>query len=136
MALANKKQVEEMADKLTESADSIHERLMKAIRDKEIDQPNAQSIFQDEAILRQRANGLYIDAANSVITDLKQSQTSVIALVDTANKKIKRIRDITKFIDLIADLLVLASAVYAAKPSPIITALQEVKSDIEAIGGE
>jgi hypothetical protein len=133
MALTNKEQVEALADNLTECAGSIHDRLKKAIKNKEIDQSTAQSIFQDEAILRQRANSLYIDAANRVVVDLAESQKSVMALIDTAKNTIRTIEDLARFIDLIADLLVLAAAVYAAKPAPILAALKEVKADIDAL---
>jgi hypothetical protein len=133
MALANKEQVEALADNITECADSIRVRLKKAIKNKEIDQSAAQSIFQDEAILRQRANSLYIDAANRVVVDLAESQKSVMALIDTAKNTIRTIEDLARFIDLIADLLVLAAAVYAAKPAPILAALKEVKADIDAL---
>lgn len=67
MALATQQQVEALADEITECADSIHTRLMQAIKNKEIDQSAAQSIFQDETILRQRANSLYLDAAICVV---------------------------------------------------------------------
>lgn len=133
MALANQKQVEDLADKLSECADSIHVRLMKAIKNKEIDQYTAQLIFQDEAILRQRANSLYIDAANCIVDGLSQSQKSIIDLIDTAKDKIRTIKKIAGFMDFIADLLVLAAAAYAAKPAPILAALEEIKKDIEAL---
>lgn len=133
MSLSNQKQVEALADNMIQSANSIHDRLMKAIRNKEIDQNIAQMIFQDESSLRQRANGLYIDAANCVVEGLSESQKSIINLIDTANEKIKTIKNIENFIDLIADLLVLATAAYAAKPSPILAALKEVKDDLEAL---
>lgn len=133
MALANQKQVEYLADKISECADSIHVRLMKAIKNKEIDQYTAQLIFQDEAILRQRANSLYIDAANCIVDGLSQSQKSIIDLIDTAKDKIRTIKKIAGFMDFIADLLVLAAAAYAAKPAPILAALEEIKKDIEAL---
>jgi hypothetical protein len=133
MALANQKQVEALADNLTQCADSIHERLKKAIKNKEIDQYTAQSIFQDEAILRQRANSLYIDAANCVVADLADSQKDVMTLIDTAKETVKTIEGIARFIDLIADLLVLAAAAYAAKPGPILAAFKEVKNDVDAL---
>jgi hypothetical protein len=133
MALANKEQVEALADNITECADSIRVRLKKAIKNKEIDQSTAQSIFQDEAILRQRANSLYIDAANRVVEDLGESQKNVMVLIDTAKETIRTIEDTARFIDLIADLLVLAAAVYAAKPAPILAALKEVKKDVDAL---
>jgi len=133
MALANQKQVENLADKISECADSIHVRLMKAIKNKEIDQYTAQSIFQDEAMLRQRASSLYIDAVNCVVDGLSESQKSIIDLIDTAKDKIKTIKKIAGFIDFIADLLVLAAAAYAAKPAPILAALQEVKKDVDTL---
>jgi len=92
MALANQKQVEDIADKLSECADSIHVRLMKAIKNKEIDQYTAQLIFQDEAMLRQRANSLYIDAVNCIVDGLSQSQKSIMELIDAAKDKIKTIK--------------------------------------------
>jgi hypothetical protein len=133
MALSDQKQVEAFADNLTQCADSIHERLKKAIKNKEIDQYTAQSIFQDESILRQRANSLYIDAANHVVVDLRDPQKDVTVLIDTAKATIRTIDNIARFIDLIADLLVLASAAYAAKPAPILAALKEVKEDVDAL---
>lgn len=136
MALANQKQVEALADNITGCADSIHDRLMKAIKNKEVDQNTAQLIFQDEGSLRQRANGLYIDAANCVVDGLSESQKSIIGLIETAKEKIKTIKKIAGFIDLIADLLVLAAAAYAAKPAPILAALKEVKEDVDALSKE
>lgn len=133
MALANQQQVEALADEITECADSIHARLMQAIKNKEIDQSTAQSIFQDEAILRQRAGSLYLDAAKCVIDGLAESQEEMLSLIDAAKKKIKTISRIASFIDLIADLLVLAAAAYAAKPAPILAALKEVKEDVAAL---
>jgi len=133
MALANQEQVEALADNITKCADSIHDRLKKAIKNKEIDQYTAQTIFQDEATMRQHADSLYIDAANCVVEDLAESQKSVMALIDTAKEIIKTIENIAHFIDLIADLLVLAAAAYAAKPAPILAALKEVKDDVDAL---
>jgi hypothetical protein len=59
MALANSKQIEALADSLTSCADSIHGRLMKAIKAKELSLSEAHVIFQDETILRQREQPLY-----------------------------------------------------------------------------
>ena len=131
MALSNQKQVEDFADKISECADSIHVRLMKAIKNKEIDQYTAQLIFQDEVTLRQRANSLYIDAVNCIVDGLSQSQKSIMELIDAAKDKIRTIKKIAGFMDFIADLLVLAAAAYAAKPAPILAALEEVRKDLE-----
>ena len=136
MALANATQIVDFADALTRSADSIHDRLLAAIRNNEVDHPTAQMIFQDESILRQRANGLYIDAASCVVAGLDEAQKSVIDLVDTANARMRKIKEMAQLIDLVADLLLLATATYAAKPRPIIAALTEVRPDVEALTGK
>lgn len=133
MALANQEQIEALADKMSGCADSIHERLIDAIKNKEIDQDTARSIFQDEASLRQRANGLYIDAAICVVKGLEESQDSLIGVINTASEKIKTMNEIAAMIDLVADVLMLATAVYAAKPMPIMAALNEIKSDLEKL---
>lgn len=136
MALTTQQQVEEFADSLSKSADAVHDRLIDAIRNKEVDQVVAQSIFQDEAALRQRANSLYLEAAKSVVQGIGDSQEALVKLIHDAEEKIKIIKEIASFIDLTADLLVLASAAYAAKPAPIIAALKEVKEDVGDIKKE
>jgi hypothetical protein len=130
MALANKEQVEALADNITKCADSIHDRLMRAIENKEIDHSAAQSLFQDESTLRQQANSLYINAAKRVVEGLAEPQENIMALIDSAKETIKTIEDMARIIDLIANLLVLATAVYNAKPASILAALKEVKGSI------
>ena len=56
-----------------------------------------------------------------------------MALIDTAKETIKTIKEVARIIDLIADLLALAAATYAAKPAPILAALKEVKKSIDAL---
>src|SRR5690554_596763 len=131
MALATQAQIEAVAAELTQCADIVHERLMKGVKRKEIERHEAQLVFQDEIILRQKANGLYIDAANCVVANLAETQKSLLTTIDTAEQKLKKIKDITAFIDLTADLIVLAAAINAAKPSAILAALKEVKKDVE-----
>ena len=69
-------------------------------------------------------------------TGLDEAQKSVIDLVDTANARMRKIKEMAQFIDLVADLLLLATATYAAKPRPIIAALKEVRRDVEALTGK
>lgn len=133
MALATSTQVEAVAAELTGCADVIHERLMKAIKRKEIERAAAQLIFQDEIILRQKANGLYIDAANCVVSELGESQKSMMDTIGAARQRLKNIKDIAIFIDLTADLIVLAAAISAAKPSAILASLKEIKKDCDEI---
>ena len=131
MALANQSQIETIAAELTKCADVVHERIMHEVKRKKMGLHQAQLIFQDEVILRQKANGLYIDAANCVVEGLAETQKSLLTTIDTAKQHLKNIKDITAFIDLTADLIVLAAAINAAKPSAILAALKEVKEDVE-----
>jgi hypothetical protein len=133
MALEDVKKIEQLADCLTRCADSVHERLMKAISAREINRFEAQAIFQDETGLRQRANGLYLDAAKCIVRDLEIAQKELIGVVATANKAIRNIERTRAFIDLVADVLTLAAAACAAKPGPIVAALEEIKNDIDPL---
>ncbi|GGY84752.1 hypothetical protein GCM10011613_32220 [Cellvibrio zantedeschiae] len=133
MALDNAAEVEALANEITECANAMHLRLMDAIKNGEVNQISAQAIFQDETILRQRANSLYLDAANRIVKDLKTPQAELLGAVNDAKKAMKKIKEIAQFIDLVADILLLAAAAYAAKPAPIVAALKEVKSDLDGL---
>jgi hypothetical protein len=133
MALANPKQVELLAEGLTRCADSIHNRIMKAIAKKEMDRITAQTLFQDESALRQRANALTIDAVDCVVKDLALPQKTLMGAVRTAETQMKAIKEVANCIDLAADLLSLAAAAYAAKPGPILAAWTEIREDFEAL---
>lgn len=133
MALKTQEDIEQVAEVLRKTADAIHERLMKAIDDGEIEQRDAQLIFNDEVLLRQQSNSLYIDAINCVVADLAPSQATLTGIINAAKKAIKTVQNITALIDLVADLLLLAAAIYAAKPAPIIGALKEINDDIAAL---
>ncbi len=135
MALATATQVEATADALTQCADEAHERVMKAIERKEVTQAQAQSLFQEESALRQRANALYIEAAKCVVEDLELSQKALLQTIGEAKRRLKTIQKITAFLDLLADLVGLATAVTAAKPGPILAAFKEVRSDLDALQG-
>lgn len=131
MALETEADLVALADGLTRSADIIHARLRKAIQEHQADQATAQRIFQEEGVLRQRANALYLDAASRVIPDLKPTQESLLGLVATANDRIATAQHVLESLDLIADLLALAAAAGTAKARPILAALQVLQKDVE-----
>ena len=61
--------IEALADNLSASANALHAQLMRAVRSQApgtglpgISQAAAQALFETEVTLRQRANGLYLDA--------------------------------------------------------------------------
>jgi hypothetical protein len=131
MALETAKQVEQLADALTASADAIHARLMQAIKDKEISKEAARTHLQDEATLRQRANALYLDAALHIVKDLKLTQTELLGTIAEGSEKLKKLKQIAAFLDFIADVLALSTAIYAGKPPVILAAYKEVKKDVD-----
>jgi hypothetical protein len=133
MALSTEKEVEQLADSMGKAADAIHERILKGIGDDELTRAQAQSLFQDETTLRVKANALYLEALQLIVKDLDLAQAELIKVVNKATTEIKKIEQISNFIDLVADLLVLAAAAYAAKPGPILAAVEEVRNDVKEL---
>ncbi|MDD5366646.1 MAG: hypothetical protein PHR30_15010 [Gallionellaceae bacterium] len=133
MALEQKSDVEALGDRMTSSADEIFARLIKAIEQHEISPEEARNTFQQETLLRQQANSLYIDAAKCIVDGLTITQTSFMQIIDDANQRIAKIEKVAAFLDLVADLLSLATAAYAAKPKPILAAIKEVEKDLKAL---
>jgi len=135
MALETEANLVALADGLSRSADIIHARLRKALQEHQADQTTAQRIFQEEEVLRQRANALYLDAASRVIPALQPTQESLLGLVTAANDRIAKAQHVLQGLDLIADLLALAAAAGTAKARPILAALQALQKDVEAASG-
>jgi hypothetical protein len=137
-ALSSARQVEELADRLSACADSIHERVMRDIRRypgdvPESEQTVARALLEAEQELRQRANRLYADAAACVVSSLGQPQQHVIQLTADAAAKIQTITRIGDGITLVARLLGLAAAAATGQVAPILTALVALKGQVDAI---
>ena len=141
-ALSTAKQVEELADRLSACADSIHERVMRDIHRSqqqhdgevpEAEQTVARALLDAEVELRQRANRLYADAATCIVGPLGQSQQHLIALTLEAADKIKRITRIGDGITLVARLLGLATAAATGQVFPILAAVDQLKTQLDAI---
>jgi len=138
-ALATAKQVEELADKLSACADSIHARVMSDIRRHgggavpEADQAVARALLDAEIELRQRANRLYADAAACVVTSLGQSQQKLIQLTTEAAAKLQQITRIGDGITLVARLLGLAAAAATGHAMPILAAVGALKLQLDVI---
>jgi hypothetical protein len=140
-ALSTAKQVEELADKLSACADSIHERVMRDVRQSqdqhgevpESEQSVARALLDAEIELRQRANRLYGDAAACVVGSLGQSQQHLVALTVDAADKIRKITRIGDGITLVARLLGLAAAATTGQVFPILAAVDQLKSQLDVI---
>jgi hypothetical protein len=141
-ALSTAKQVEELADKLSACADSIHERVMRDIHRSqeqhhgevpEAEQSVARALLDAELELRQRADRLYADAAACIVGPLGQSQQHLIALTADAAKKIQNITRIGDGITLVARLLGVAAAVATGQALPVLAALDQLKTQLDVV---
>ncbi|WP_229422973.1 hypothetical protein [Telluria aromaticivorans] len=137
--LATPDQIVELADQLSACADQIHERVMREIRayaggpvpDKV--QATARALLEDEVLLRQRANGLYADAATFIVRALGKPQAQLVKLTTDAAEKIRRIGVIGEVTSLVGGLLALAGAAATGQAVPVLVALEKIHKQVKAI---
>ncbi|WP_343731494.1 hypothetical protein [Duganella sp.] len=132
--------LETLADQLSACADALHQRLMRAIRKPAADggipgiaHAVAQALFENEVALRQRANGLYLDAAVLAASGLGAHQQQLLELTARAQEKIERIDHIKDLVDLAAELLTLGAAVATGKPDKLLAPLEKLKHHLDAL---
>ena len=137
--LSSVDQVAELADQLSSCADQLHERIMREIRSyqggpvPEKVQATMRKLLDDEILLRQRANGLYADAATVIVKGLGKPQSHLMALTADAAEKIRKIGLIGEVTTLVAGLLAFAGAVGTGQPAPILLALDKIAKQIRII---
>ncbi|WP_305822698.1 hypothetical protein [Massilia brevitalea] len=137
--LASVQQIVELADQLSACADQLHDRIMRDIRAyqgrtvPDALQAAARALLEDEVILRQRANGLYADAATYIVKSLGKSQRGVIALTTEAAEKIRKITLIGDITGLVGGLLQLAGAAATGQAASIVGALDKIRAHMAAI---
>ncbi|MEW6761480.1 MAG: hypothetical protein AB1437_11695 [Pseudomonadota bacterium] len=137
--LSTTDQIVELADQLSACADQIHERVMSEIRsyggkpvpDKV--QATARALLEDEVLLRQRANGLYADAATFIVKALGKPQAQLVKLTADAAEKIRRIGVIGEVTGLVTGLIGLAGAAATGQAVPVLMALEKVHKQVKAI---
>ena len=131
--------LEALADSLSACADELHARLMRAIRrilptaptaplhpagnpaspaptagiDQGISQGAAQALFENEVALRQRANGLYLDAAMLAAGGLGGMQHQLLDLSAQARETIRKVDRLKDLIGITSELLALGAAIAA-----------------------
>ncbi len=137
--LSSVDQVTELADQLSSCADQLHERIMREIRGYQGGpvpdrvQATMRKLLEDEILLRQRANGLYADAATVIVKGLGKPQGHLMALTADAAEKIRKIGLIAEVTTLVAGLLAFAGAVGTGQPAPILLALDKIAKQIKII---
>jgi hypothetical protein len=135
--LAAVPQIVELADQLSSCADQLHERIMREIRAyqgaavPEDKQDAYRKLLDDELVLRQRANGLYADAATYVVRSLGKSQQHVMALTVAAAEQIRTIGKIADGVSLVARLLGVAAAAATGQVAPIVLSLEALKHQLD-----
>lgn len=129
-----------LADSLSACADALHTRLMRALRKPapggpppSISQGVAQALFENEVILRQRANGLYLDAARLAASGLDSAQQQLLDVTTRARDSFERIERAKDLIDLAAELLALGAAVATGKPERLVSPLEKLKHHLDAL---
>jgi hypothetical protein len=127
--------IEALADSLSASADALHTRLMRAIRQQPaaIAQGAAQALFENEVALRQRANTLYLDAALLAAGGLDGAQRQLLDVTARAQEKIRSIEHTKDLILLTGELLSLAAALATGKPERLAAPFENIKHHLEAI---
>jgi hypothetical protein len=137
--LATPGQIVELADQLSACADQIHERVMREIRAyaggpvPDPVQATARALLEDEVLLRQRANGLYADAATFIVRALGKPQAQLVKLTADAAEKIRKIGVIGEVTSLVGGLLALAGAAATGQAVPVLVALDKIHKQVKAI---
>lgn len=138
-ALSSSGKIVELADHLSACADRIHERVMQEIRSygggpvPAPVQASARALFEDEVLLRQRANGLYADAAALIVKGLGKQQAQLVKLTADAAEKIRKIGVIGEMTGLVGGLLALAGAAASGQPVTILAAIDKVEKHGKAL---
>jgi uncharacterized protein YgfB (UPF0149 family) len=137
-ALSGAPQVEALADQLTACADALHQRIMQGINGhrgpfSDAEQALSRTMLDDEILLRQRADGLYADAANYTVKSLGQSQQALMTLTADAAKKLAHINRIASAAGLVGGLLMLAGAVATGQAVPIVAAIERVSKQVKLL---
>ncbi|NVE00516.1 hypothetical protein [Massilia sp. BJB1822] len=154
--------LEALADQLSACADELHAKLMRALRQplpqdadgsptpppagslpvggKEapplslgITRGAAQLMFDTEVTLRQRANSLYVEAAQLSASGLVLPQQDLLDLVQQARARIARIEHVKELAATAASLVALAAAIVAARPQDLPAAFKDLKSHLERL---
>ena len=138
-ALATAAQVEELADQLSACADQIHERVMAGIKAyhggpvPELVKAASRKLLDDEQVLRQRANAMYLEAATLIVHSLGQSQAHIVKLTADAAAKIKHLVKLVDTAGMVGRLLELSGAALSGNPVLILRALEDMHHMLDAI---
>lgn len=132
---------EALADNLSQCADAIHERVVKAIKGYQgrdvpaSEQAALRTLWDHELVLRQRANGLYAEAAAAAVATLGEHREQLGRVTGKALETIRTIGKVGDAVGLVAALAALAGAAALGQPAPIVAAIVKLRTQVTAVGG-
>lgn len=127
MALSTAAEIEALADKLTESADAMHAKVLSAAKSRTISQEEAQEAFDQLSSLRMDADSLYTDAINKVLEGMESTQDELMGVIEEAKGKIEKIDRISDGLMVIAKLLTLAAQVQSGEAKEALSTVKELR---------
>ncbi|MGZ5182785.1 MAG: hypothetical protein ACXWC2_20090 [Ramlibacter sp.] len=131
--------VAQLGDQLTAIADTLHERIMREVHSYKggpvpvAAQEAARKMLDDEQVLRQRANAMYLEAATLVVHSLGQSQQHIVALTTAAAEKIKHLVKLVDTAGMVGRVLELSGAALTGNPVVIMRALEDMHHMLDAV---
>lgn len=132
MALSTAAEIEAFADKLTEVADEAHAKVVALAKNKVVNLEKAQNAFEQIQLLRQEAQGLYIDAVVRVISSLELAQKDLLDDIDRAKEHIGKIDQIAEALSIVTKLIELVAKVQAADIKGVVSVTKELKTQLLA----
>ncbi|HEY5799769.1 MAG TPA: hypothetical protein VIT92_06095 [Burkholderiaceae bacterium] len=131
-ALATPADVTAAADSLTAAADVLRKRLQKELARGLLTHEEAQRWNEQEALLRQNANALYLDAAGLVLADVPLAQERLLSVIDYGTQRIARLEKFTVILAIATDLALIAGAIALRKVTPLLASVKKLKADSAA----
>lgn len=122
-----------LADSLTASANELHARILRAIRQNRTSHEEAQAMFDQEVALRLQANTLYTNAVALSTRELAVPRQQLLDLAAQARETIRKIERMKTIADIAGDLLSLAAAVASARPEDLAPAAESLKANLAAL---
>lgn len=137
-----------LADSLSACADTLHERIMQAIRQRPpadtgqdpapdlargMTQADAQALFDQEVLLRQCANTLYVQAAVLATSGLDSVRAELMEVTASARDTLRHVARVQALVALAADLVALAGALAAGPPAQWPAAIRQVRDRVTAL---
>ncbi len=136
---ASPAQIEALADQLSASADALHARILAELkahgegRAGERELAMARALFDQELVLRQHAQALYLNAATLIAGALGDERQRVAALTVAAAEKIRKIAVIGDAVSVVAGLVQLAAAAATGQPATIVVAIEKLSKKVKLL---